>query len=73
MLKQRIITALILIPLVLWGILALPTTILASILGVIVLLGAWEWARLVGIQGLPGRVAFLLVTLASLWLGWKNL
>ncbi len=45
MLKQRLITAFMLIPLVVWGVLALPTVYLAALLGLIVLLGAHEWSH----------------------------
>ena len=48
MLKHRILTALVLIPLVLWGILKLPTGWFAGVFGLVVVLGAWEWARLIG-------------------------
>lgn len=48
MLKHRILTALVLIPLVLWGILELPTSLFAGVFGLFVVLGAWEWARLIG-------------------------
>jgi len=47
-LKHRILTALVLIPLVLWGILELPTGWFAGVFGLVVVLGAWEWARLIG-------------------------
>lgn len=46
MLKQRLITALLLIPIFVWLVLALPTAYLAVLLGGVVLLGAWEWAHL---------------------------
>ena len=44
MLAQRILTALLLIPLVVGGVLYLPTPWLALILAFIVLIGAQEWA-----------------------------
>ncbi|MBI2780156.1 MAG: phosphatidate cytidylyltransferase [Gammaproteobacteria bacterium] len=49
MLKQRLLTAAILIPLVVWGVLALPNTVFAVLLAVIVIAGFWEWAGLMGI------------------------
>ena len=58
MLKQRVITALILAPLALWGILALGSDTLAVILGVIFTLGAWEWSRLVGLDCHLGRIGY---------------
>lgn len=73
MLKQRVITALVLLAIVLWVILALPTSIIAIIFGLVVLQAAWEWTYLVGIQPVLGRLAFLLISAITLWLGWQNL
>lgn len=50
MLKLRVITALILAPLAIWGTLALPGDWFTAILGAIFVLGAWEWSRLAGLQ-----------------------
>ncbi|MDH5784983.1 MAG: phosphatidate cytidylyltransferase [Chromatiales bacterium] len=58
MLKQRIITALILAPLVVWAILSLQNATLSMILGVVFTLGAWEWSRLVGIECHLGRIGY---------------
>lgn len=57
MLRQRVITALILAPLAIWAILALPTAWFALLMGLIVVMGAWEWTRLVGLTG-GGRVVY---------------
>ena len=47
MLKERILTALILIPLVLWCIFGATTSIpFEAFAGAIVLVGAWEWTAL---------------------------
>lgn len=64
MLKQRIITALILAPLALWGIWALSSPIFAAAIGVIFLLGAWEWTRLSGLHKRPGRALYVMILLA---------
>lgn len=58
MLKQRIITGLILGPLALWGIWSLSTDSLAIVLGVVFTLGGWEWSRLVGLQSLHWRILY---------------
>ncbi|MDH5302326.1 MAG: phosphatidate cytidylyltransferase [Gammaproteobacteria bacterium] len=65
MLKQRLITAAILIPLVIWGILGLPTSYLLAVLALFVLQGAWEWTRLVGWKAQSHRIVFVVV-IASL-------
>lgn len=71
MLRQRILTALVLMPLVVSGVLLLPSWGLAGLLALVVLLGADEWARLVGLGTCMGRVAFLLACgLGMLVLGW---
>lgn len=59
MLKARIITAIVLLPLVLGSLFALPSPWFAAVLGAVVLLGAWEWARLVGIARSSSRWAYL--------------
>lgn len=50
MLKQRLITAAILIPLVIWALLALRTEVLCYVLGLVALLAAWEWLQLTGFK-----------------------
>ncbi len=59
MLKQRLLTALILIPLVVWAVLELSTTVLGLILALFVLLGSWEWARLIGLHSTLARSAYV--------------
>ncbi|WP_438970488.1 phosphatidate cytidylyltransferase [Methylophaga sp.] len=50
MLKQRLITAAVLIPLVVWALLALHTDILRYLLGFIAVLAAVEWLQLMGFK-----------------------
>lgn len=58
MLKQRIITALIMLPIALCGFFLLEGASFALFIGVVVTLGAWEWARLAGFTAQPARVAY---------------
>lgn len=59
MLKQRIVTAAILLPLFVWALLTLPYSILSLLFALIVILGAWEWCRLIGVQTRAGQLAYL--------------
>ncbi|OQX44388.1 MAG: hypothetical protein B0D86_05745, partial [Candidatus Sedimenticola endophacoides] len=61
MLLHRLITALVLIPVVLLGVLELSTPSLAVALCAVVLLAAREWTTLAGLEGVAWRVAFYLV------------
>ncbi|AEV61167.1 phosphatidate cytidylyltransferase [Pseudomonas ogarae] len=58
MLKQRIITALILLPIALGGFFLLKGAGFALFIGLVVTLGAWEWARLAGFPAQSARVAY---------------
>lgn len=62
MLRQRVLTALVLGPLAIWGILALPTWGFALVLAVLMGLGAWEWSRLSHLHSLPARLAYTIAT-----------
>jgi phosphatidate cytidylyltransferase len=73
MLKQRILTALILIPLVIAGILYLPVAAIAVILAVLMLQGAWEWSRLAGLQTAAMRIAYVALLALILWFTWQQM
>ena len=67
MLWQRVLTAVILIPLVVAGILYLQTGVLALILAVILLLGAREMGRLANLRNPVGLAAFVIAVGIALW------
>ena len=60
MLKQRIITALILAPVALAGVFLLPLTGFGFFIAAIIMLAAWEWANLSGFENRPFRLAYAL-------------
>ncbi len=69
MLLQRIITALILVPLVVLAVFQLPLEYFSLLVGLITLLAAWEWTQLIGINSLFKRGLFLVaLILPMLWL-----
>lgn len=70
MLKQRIITALLLAPFALLVILWVPHVVTAAVLALLVLAGAWEWAAFPGFTSVPARLGYVAVVaalIAALW------
>lgn len=65
MLRQRIITGLIMAGLFLGAVAFLPVAALAAVFALLIGLGAWEWARLAGWHSVVARVLFVVVTLGS--------
>ena len=70
MLKQRVITALILAPLFLAGLFATNEIGFGLFLGAIVTLGGWEWARIAGLTSPQYRTVFALAIAACLFFSW---
>ena len=66
MLKQRVITALWLVPLALLGFFYLDGIAYAAFIGLVISLGAWEWAALAGIKHTVVRIVYAMVTAAAL-------
>jgi phosphatidate cytidylyltransferase len=70
MLKRRILTALALAVGLLTVLFVLPNAWALAILGVIIVLGAWEWAAFGGVVGWPARLiyaVFIAVLMAVAW------
>ncbi|MGA9856014.1 MAG: phosphatidate cytidylyltransferase [Gammaproteobacteria bacterium] len=76
MLKQRVITALALLPLVVLLVWLAPTWLLALVTGGMILVGAWEWAVLSGENTLLlkfSNTALVAILLYLLWLSRQNI
>lgn len=70
MLSKRILSAVILVPLVIWAVLALDTTRFALAVLLAVLPAAWEWSALVPLRGNIPRGLYVLATavlVATVW------
>ncbi|HUB88887.1 MAG TPA: phosphatidate cytidylyltransferase [Dyella sp.] len=71
MLRQRVITALLLAPLVILLILLMPTSVFACLLAAAFLAAAWEWSRLAGVKSRVARgmlLAVVLLGFIALWM-----
>ncbi len=59
-LARRAVTAVVLVPVVVYGVLALPSAYFGALMAVFVLAGAWEWADLSGYTA-PARVGYVML------------
>ncbi|RUO21525.1 phosphatidate cytidylyltransferase [Aliidiomarina haloalkalitolerans] len=64
MLKQRILTAIVLIPLALGAIFLLPLPWFGLVVLLVMALAAWEWAPLMGVCHRAGKLAYTLLCMA---------
>jgi phosphatidate cytidylyltransferase len=71
-LKARLISAAIMVPLVVCGVLYLSTDVFALMLGAVLLAGLWEWGRLIPLTGLTGRIIYMAVVAGLLLLLWRT-
>ena len=58
MLKQRVLTSLILIPIMIGGIFYLPLPLFSIFIAIIIMAGAWEWANLAGMMKQRSRLLY---------------
>lgn len=76
MLRQRIITALVIAAVLLTVLLWIPPTYAVLVFGVVLLLGAWEWSAFVGLKQPSSRVIYVLVLalgMLAVWFGAADL
>lgn len=67
---KRLLTALVLIPLVVWGILRLPTPAFVAISGAFMCLAVWEWTGLVPLRSLAAKLLYLLGCIGAAGGAW---
>ena len=70
MLKQRILTALILAPLAIAAIFYLPINYFGGFILAVMAIGAWEWGPLMGVTGKAKRWAFVISTALLIAVFW---
>jgi phosphatidate cytidylyltransferase len=66
MLRQRVITAAILAPLVVLAVFQLPVDYFSLLFALIILLAAWEWTHLIGITEKKSKYLFLAAVIAPM-------
>lgn len=70
MFRQRVITALLLAPIVLWVVWFAPALVLGAFVVAVFTLGGWEWARLSGLALPPQRAGYVAAVGSILLIGW---
>lgn len=70
MLKARILSALVMVPLVIASIFYLSTPMFALCTALVVAAGFWEWSRFIPLENMYFRWVYLLAGCASLGLAW---
>lgn len=71
MLKQRVLTAAVLLPVALIGFFLLDGFPFALFFGAVVSVGAWEWARLAGLLGQVERIGYAVAVGLALLVLWS--
>ena len=66
MLKQRVITAIILASVIISAVIFLPTQMFAILLAVIICVAAWEWAACAGFNAMPQKIVYVSLILLCL-------
>lgn len=72
MLRQRVITAVIMACLVLGAIFWLPANVTAAVITLVVLAGAWEWGGFLGLKHPLARLGYVFVIAACIAFVWSQ-
>jgi phosphatidate cytidylyltransferase len=59
--RTRVIAAAVMLPVAVLAVLFLPSALLAAAIGLLMMIGLWEWSLLAGLSGLVPRAAYLVV------------
>lgn len=59
MLLQRVLTAVVLVPLAIAAVWFLPTGVVVAIFGAMVIIGAWEWTHLMRVSSTTARIMYV--------------
>ncbi len=70
MLRERVITALVLAPLLLWVVVWAPSAVTVAVMAAVVLAGAWEWSQFCT-RLLSLRIVYVGVMAQVLYLAWQ--
>ena len=68
MLKQRLITAAVLIPVIVWSLLTIPTQYIQFLFIAIAVLAAWEWLSIIGINKNSQKATIVSLMLVAGWM-----
>lgn len=71
MLKARLISAAIMVPLVVYGVLFLSSAVFSLLLAVVLLAASWEWSHMIPVASMPARVVYTAVIATLMWLLWQ--
>lgn len=71
MLRQRIVTALVIAPVVLATLILLPPVATWILLSALVLLGAWEWTAFPGFGSVAQRIVYFVAIVLVMFLSWR--
>jgi phosphatidate cytidylyltransferase len=71
--RTRILAALVMLPVAVCAVLFLPSNMLAAAIGLLMMVGLWEWSLLAGLSSIVARAAYVAVNALLLAaLAWKS-
>ena len=72
MLRTRVLSALVMAPLVVCAVLFLDNPVFSLLLGIILLAAAWEWSHLIPVRTVAARLAYTGAVAVLMWLLWRS-